>query len=308
MGLAKTILKVVAKGYGFIQEERGHTPTTLLNYISNNPDFLPPLIEPAQSIDSESVVKWHLWGNPSLEYASEPTPFELRCWDFHGGQHGGFVATIPEMEDFCTFSVVPDWQCDIQDIEGLTNSKTDLRKYSSMDSFAQYGTHKLIDDLTEEQLFKVLAHHEIRIIHTPGTSDCFIKRAWDKRLFLSNGGGSHHLAAARYIAGRLKIKVALQGRLNTYLLNLQAIKALQRKFCIYTISNKPKHLLGFRNAMFRFRASYGWSDLPRPYNFQAIAIFLPKDEPRSLSAALYLSDAKAFNLGLYLYDLANNQR
>ncbi len=108
---------------------------------------------------------------------------------------------------------------DIRDIEGLSSSKSKLEKYPTLDDFAVRGTTEFLDDISEENLNKMLDYSEMRIINNPNTSDHFIQHQWDGRIFLVNSGGSHHFAAARYIAKKLKKEVAITGRLERYTFN-----------------------------------------------------------------------------------------
>jgi len=80
-----------------------------------------------------------------------------------------------------------------------------------------------------------------------------------------NSGGSHHFAAARYIASRIKRRVPLHDRLRTYSISPLALGALLRDFDMHAISDDAAISSGFHNAMMTFRATYLWQHLPRPY-------------------------------------------
>lgn len=132
----------------------------------------------------------------------------------------------------------------------------------------------------------------------------FATWAWDGRVFLMNSGGSHHFAAAKYIAARLEQPVELTGTYKIYGLCEQAITELRREYGMFVLSHEPDAWLGFNEAMARFKATYYWKTLPRPHNHQRCAIFLPLKEKRSAMVARILKENNFQDLGAYLAGLA----
>lgn len=122
-----------------------------------------------------------------------------------------------------------------------------------------------------------------------------------------NSGGSHHFAAARYIATRLKTPVPLHGRLRTYSIKPKAVDSLTRDFEMFVIPETTEARMGFFYAMQSFRATYLWQILPRPVRDTSCAILLPKSEPRSAKVAAVLREAKVFDLSSYLQALVAQQ-
>lgn len=70
-----------------------------------------------------------------------------------------------------------------------------------MDDMVVRNSPEMIDEISPAKLAKNLAWDEIRII-SHVDHDYFATWAWDGRVFLMNSGGSHHFAAAKYIAAR----------------------------------------------------------------------------------------------------------
>lgn len=218
---------------------------------------------------------------------------------------GSFLLHRPEYAQLGQCQMTDDWRCDITDVDGFAASKSELADFTSTDQMVATNSRDMIDAITHEKLAKNLAHREIRIIHSPG-SDHFRRYAWDGRLFLINSGGSHHFAAAKYIAGRLPESVPLRGQLQTYSLNALAIASLRRDFEMFVISDATPISLGFHDAMVAFRATWLWHPMPRPFA-DAKAILLPKAERRSMLVAERLRRAGVADLGAHLAHLAATQ-
>lgn len=276
-----------------INEDLGR-PITLLRLIDECPDMRVELTEPVQVIDAQSVAQWHHWGNQP----SNDDPYRKRGailgWRHSAGRYNSFEIHRSEFENLGHCEVVENWNCDIHDVTGLTFSKSKLHKFTSLDSMVETNSRELIDSITEDKLLKNLAHDEIRILSRENTSDYFTRYLWDDRIFLvNNSGGSHHFAAARYIASRIAYPISLQGTLRTYFINPLAIDSLQCDFDMYSISDDAAISNGFHEAMERFCATYFWQYLPRPYE-HARAILLPKCDPRSMRVSTVLRDAGFF--------------
>ncbi|HCF2896160.1 TPA: hypothetical protein NID31_006287, partial [Pseudomonas aeruginosa] len=143
---------------------------------------------------------------------------------------------------------------------------------------------------------------EIRILHREDPSDHFACYRWDGRLFLMNSGGSHHFAAARYIASRLRHSVPLQGRLKVYGLNSASVGSLARDFEIFALRDDPAGYMAFHDAMRAYGAAYLHRRLPRPYD-DCRAVFLPRGDVRSLRVAAVLQELGFFDLGDHLQEL-----
>ena len=166
------------------------------------------------------------------------------------------------------------------------------------------NSREMIDQLSEAKLDENLSHSEIRILRH-NSSDYFARYRWDGRIFLVNSGGSHHFAAARYIASRIEKKIPLRGKLKTFSLNTDVVKGFLRDFNIYVI-NKNSHE-AFRKTLESFKATFLWQDMPVPYQ-DTRAIVLPKNEKRSFCISNVLYHAGVFDLGALFSVLCERQR
>lgn len=165
---------------------------------------------------------------------------------------------------------------------------------------------EMIDMITEEKLVQNISHGEIRILHDSNIGDHFTRYQWDGRLFLINSGGSHHFAAARYIAARIGKPVPLKGKLYTYSIDPLAVDGLRRDFDMYAISDTPEVFCDFLEAMKSVKAPYYWHRLPTPHDHAQI-ILLPKNDKRSMRVSNVLRVTGLFDVGEYLFGLVQNR-
>lgn len=300
--MLKTLLTQVVEG---LQEDFGH-PVKLIRLLQEHPDICVSLDAAAPNIDAYSVAPWHELGESKHLYGPRRERGSLMGWKQRDKySYGGFYLHRPEYSQIAQREIVDDWVCDITDVQGFAGSKSELRNFASTDQMVEANSHDMIDALTPEKLAKNLAHREIRIIHAPG-SDFFQRYAWDGRLFLINSGGSHHFAAAKYIAARLPQAVALRGKLVTYALNAIAIASLQHDYEMFVISDATAISRGFHDAMEAFRATWLYHSMPRPFQ-DTKAILLPKAERRSMQVATLLRKAGVADLGAHLAQAAATQ-
>lgn len=288
-----------------IQEDIGYSPVKLRNAIDSYPDFLPKLEEPQKTINERDIVRWHEWGDKRYNFTEYSDLTVMLGWRYSHGSYTSFEQAMPEFDNFGQHETRPNWVCEIQDITGLLSSKDNLNQFASLDQFVKTTRPRLIEEITEQNLLSNLAHNEIRIgheLHADTKDDHFSRYLWDNRIFLSNNGGSHHFAAARYIAGKMGRKIRLNGKLITYSINPRSVEALRERFDIVVIDDSAKEQNQFHQAMKAFSATYLWRRLPQPYD-NCRAIFLPKDETRSKTVASHLKTAGAYDLGKYLRTL-----
>lgn len=143
-------------------------------------------------------------------------------------------------------AVVPHFECDASDIEGISNSKSADRPHESIDAFGAYyideqnrfsreGKPRLGCD--NAGLKELLSHREIRLLHAPGC-DVFSVRAWDGRLFVDNSGGSHHLAGAIHVAQKISVRIPITSKLYLYWLNQLTVQWLLDGFHLVLIPER----------------------------------------------------------------------
>lgn len=285
-----------------LREDFGQ-PATLLRLLQTTPELRVDLPPPPLSIDATSIVRWHELGIPSPLEWPRRNPGVLRGWKASGNYYDSFTVARQEYTQLGQRTELKV-ELDINEVDGVSASKSDLTTFQTLDQLVETNSGEMIDEISDAKLAKNLAHREIRILH--GDSDYFARYLWDGRTFLMNSGGSHHFAAARYLAKRLNQRVPLRGRLYVYELNGSAVAALRRDFEMFVISDEAAIANDFHEAMRSFQATWLWHPMPRPYE-KTRAILLPRAEKRSLRVAQALRDAGVLDFGAYLTDLVAHQ-
>lgn len=281
-------------------------PASLRRALAAHPQVLASLDPPPVSIYVGSVPSWGQLGSINrVAYLSQPEG-ELRGWRWTGEQWLGFPIFRSEYARIarCEQTSVT---VDLQYVHGFSDSKSDLAGFKTTDEFVVARRPKLISEISRRQLAELLAHREIRVIHSPGI-DSFARFQWDAhgpRLWLLNHGGSHHLSAAKLVAARLGERVLLSGTLRTHSLDPSAVASLRADYEMFAVAQDEAGTKAFEKAMEKVRATWLWHPLPRPYA-HCVAVLLPRSESRSMRAAKELRDAGFTDLGEYLTLLAQS--
>lgn len=296
--------KILQFFYDSARESFG-VPARLLRLLDERPDLCVQLEQPPAHIGLSSVVPWHDWTQPSIEYRHRNAGWAVG-WMQTGDRYASFEATLSPLMRLTTQATEDNWSCDIRDVHGFASSKSNLHEFRSMDAMVETNSQEMIADISAAGLQKNLAHKEIRIIHGSHGDDYFLRHLWDGRVFLMNSGGSHHFAAAKYIAVRLPEKVRLTGRLQTLSLHAGAVHDLCAEYEVFAISDAPALSLAFGDAMRMYGAKYLWRDMPRQWP-DVKAILLPRSEIKSMRVAAALRDAGAFDIGTHLTQLVMAQ-
>lgn len=289
-----------------MQESVGH-PATLARVLRESMVGPSGIAAPAHGIGAASVVDWtRVNAGQWRERGPGRTVHAVRWSKSHGFYSSGFVE-VPAYTRLRRATLVDDWVCDIRDVEGFLHSKSDLTRFDNMDAMAMLASPELVADADEAALQANLGHKEIRILHASTHSDYFRRYAWDGRVFLMNSGGSHHFAAARYIAGQRGIRVPLKGRLEIYALNEAAVTELCADFELFALNGGIAHWNAFHDAVRRFGATWLTHELPQPLQAES-AVLLPKSEHRSVRVAEMLRKYGVADLGEHLKRLCDRQK
>ncbi len=126
-------------------------------------------------------------------------------------------------------------KCDIQEINNLINSKSNLGNFKNLDEVVIKNSDELISSLTEENLIKNIKHKESKIFHT--SNEFLTFTAYNNKLTWNNNGGSHHFMAARYIAQKLNKKIKIEATLEIQYLNSKFIINLFEEYSIFLINH-----------------------------------------------------------------------
>lgn len=275
-------------------------PAHLRRALKEHPQMRASLDPPSQSICLGSIPAWEQLGSINQVHVLSQPKGKLHGWRRTGDHWLGFYTERSEYTQIvrCEQASVT---VDLEDVHGFSNSKSDLTAFRTTDDLVVARRPKLIREISERQLNKLLSHREIRVIHSPG-ADSFARYQWDAhgpRLWMLNQGGSHHLSAAKFVASRLGERVLLTGTLRTWSFDAGAVASLRADFEMFAVAQEGMRATVFGREMERFRATWLWHPLPRPYE-HCIGVLLPRSEVRSVRAAEELRNAGFADLGEHL--------
>lgn len=293
------ILQVISD---HVRESLGN-PVRLRRFLGDRPDFKVDLLAPEDSIDMSRVPRWHNLTSASAQ-RRRSDHVELMGWRMQGGQMASFIQYDAALDNLVRRTTIDAWSCDLQDVHGFANSKSDLKAFRSTDEMVEVNSPEMISDVSLKGLRKNLAHGEIGLLREWQT-DWLQVHQWDKRMFVVNDGGSHHLAAAKYIAGRIGAPVPLRASLHYYSIDPNAVTLLRSEYDIYLVDDKPELANTFFDVMQSYGATWLWHDLPQPYE-NARAIFLPRAEEPSMRVSQVFRAAGFVELGQHLEDVARS--
>lgn len=275
-----------------IQEEFLH-PAGFIRKIKTHPQLQILLKIPPTTANSDQIIHWNRWDNATFD-----KKYTLNIMK----KYGLTQQYIPELEYLVTVHEVENWRCDIRDVDCLGASKSNLSLFKTIDDFATTVNHNLVSDISEQNLNKNLRWEGGRILDSP-TFYCY---AWDnKRIHLSNSGGSHHFSAARYLALQLNKKIPICGKQYTFHLNPQSVISLLNQFDLFSIDNK--HWLFIIDECEQFGAPVGFYPAPQPFYNQTI-IFLPRNNKRSMRISKLFKQIELFDFSLFLLKSLKKQK
>ncbi|NML19119.1 DUF6685 family protein [Azohydromonas caseinilytica] len=289
--------------------ERFGTPHKLRPFLDENARKLQVSLDAVPGpIAAASMPRWHEWGEALRSGSVAFKAGELLGWrtQRNFGYHS-YRVVLPELARFGSCIRLPDWRCDIQDVEGLQASKAELARYDSLDALALQGSPQLVDEISSARLNTLLARREIRTLRRQQSSDHFARFLWDGRVFLINSGASRQFAAARLVAARLGQKVPLCGELRVYSIEPPAVNNLRRDFELFAVSCRDVVAnVRFHEALRGSRIPYLSKRMPAP-GTDAEVIFLPRADRRSMAAAAELRAAGYPDVGKLLSALLLRQ-
>jgi hypothetical protein len=292
---SKKILRVILDSLGL--------PASLRHFLAESQDLKFSSEVRSRTIDVTDVATWHEWGKGNHAIGSWRAAGELLGWRSEGSEFCSYRQTIEALARLGFTEIVKDWECEIQDVEGIAASKADLAAFSTLDEMAVQCAGYLAGEVSNQNLAASLGWPGGAILHINQTEDYLAYHQWDRRVFLMNSDGSHHFVAGRYLAARLGVTVPLTANLHIHRISSQAVAALVADFEIFALSDDPSAFGQFHDAMRSYRAGYLWIDLPRTYT-GGRAVFLPRTDHRSMKVASLLRDEGHSDLGAHLMSLA----
>lgn len=261
------------------------------------------LAKPSGGIDACKIIRWDRWHRRSLPSARH-SPWPVRSaanalrWS---GRRPNIVSCEIEIEALtrlCRRETIEDFRCDARDIECLCASKAPLAELGSLDEMATRFSANLIDGITLANLRRNLAHEAWR---GPFRDEGVVldRFGWDGRLCLHNEGGSHHFAAARYLASRLGTPLPIRATLNEYRFDADAVEELDVTYRLFLIGDVGMARLAIGDALRNFSATFLLAAAPRPHQGHTV-LLLPRSHGRSCRAAKVMDRRGHFDFGRFL--------
>ncbi|OOF59707.1 DUF6685 family protein [Rodentibacter myodis] len=168
--------------------------------------------------------------------------FNKYCIEWRYRKYEGRVASscnqelLPMLKSLLSSKMIPNWLCEIQTITNVSSSKSLLSEFTNLNDLVLQDSQDLISEITLENLSKNMRHYESKIFHVE--TEIVSCELWSKTFTWHNTGGSHHFAAARYIANELGKEVKLTVNLELTYLDEEQFHSLFSKYEIFIISNR----------------------------------------------------------------------
>jgi len=194
------------------------------------------------------------------------------------GKPFGLAAELecPALEQFCSPRSFGAVTLDIREITCLSASKGPLASSETLDDFAVSECRREIGSGTSEQLEACLRYYGVRLA-SPFKDDGeeLVAVAWSGgTICWPNSDGSHHFAAARYIAGVLQQPVPITASLTSYSISHEAVAMLAQDFFAWVMPDHDKTWL-FIRMIHQYGLEVGIATMPRPYR-NKLLILLPR--------------------------------
>ena len=279
--LKKASLKIkeVLKGSGVIESDLGELPfDSMFNH----------------------VIRWEKW------YYTQEKSFighevEGRCFTSYRGHKRKSV--IYDLMHVSKATLFNNWTCDIQEIYGILASKSSLSSSKSLHEFAEKYCLYLIKECSDQALNDCLEWEDKYVFKYS-----FLRSyQWNQnRILLSNNSGSHHFAAARYIANKLKVDVKwCYKELIHFQLVDERVRSLINTLYMYVL---PSKMVNELHKVFNSNDFMFFLRLPFPFEERAAICFYRDSEESKIINDLF-KESGAFDLSILLIsELDKNNR
>lgn len=270
------------------------TRYNLKNILKQNRTHFKPKLRPSNSLGARRYF-WEFFRGPCSEW-------RYRKYEGRTGSSSN-QEFLPLFRDLLSSEIIPDWKCDIQTITNVSCSKSCLSDFSDLNDVVAQNSKELISEITLENLAKNMKHYGSKIFHeTTQTVSCEL---WSRTFTWHNENGSHHFAAARYIANKLDKDVELSANLEITYLDEQKFHDLFSKYEIFLISSRnTKQYLVLFETLLNSKVSFITAPIDRcfsddkDYSSLKLFAFYRKDNKSAPIVELF---KKSSALNLYEY-------
>lgn len=268
-------------------------PSRIIELIEKQQVFSNELSIP-NDVSSSSVIKWHEWLKASIY---DEHHYMLR-------NRNNFKNIKSKELDSLIFKEESNNEIEIQDINSLSASKSDLRLYNSLDEAAPKISHEHIGQMSEKDLNSCLDH-----LYKRAWKDDYISLnhySWYGKNYLwDNGDGSHHFVAARYITKHINKKIYKKARIIKYTVDAKALRCFLAENNMFLFSEKEYRL---DEILKNFGCLFGYLPLPSPlneYNPNTQILILPNNNKRNNIVSKTFSKYKFVSWNKFMNDNLN---
>jgi hypothetical protein len=182
----------------------------------------------------------------------------------------------PALNHFCTATSFGVVTFDIRQITSLSASKGPLAHSQTLDDFALAECRREIGSANVEQLEACLRYYGVRLA-SPWRADGegVVAVSWSGgTIYWPNHDGSHHFAAARYIAGLINKPVPITASLTAWSINHDAVSTFSGEFFSWVL---PDHdnTWSFIRMVHQYGLAIGIAGMPLPYRGDLL-VMLPR--------------------------------
>lgn len=174
------------------------------------------MLENENSIELNGVIPFHKIHNASLTSSFNSINFKEYL--------NNLVHTV----------TIDNFETDISKIDGLSSSKDacDFDKFKTIAQFAEKTCQNLIEQIDMANLTYTLSHERNLLNNTDLSIDLEELHiySWQNKIYWKNGGGSHHFAAAQYLANKMNVLVKVVGELQIQYLDSNAVANFNNRF------------------------------------------------------------------------------
>ena len=267
-----------------------------------SPEHITKSIDPPHSISYyDSMIHWDRWSNNF----NNSYPYKLEGWSKRNGRYLKLHTDQEWLKHLCK-SEESMWSGDMRQISALGASKSNLKDFETFGDMVQQNSKDLVGSISISMIEKNLSHYQIRIFNSD-SGDYLVTNSWTNRISLINSGGSHHFAAAHYLATQLNYPIPLTCTMYKYTLDSQAILNLCTEFDVYVINNERNELNIFHDYMSKYSITYYYRELPLPLK-NSYALFLPKKEILSNKVSNLLRATGHYYLNDYFLQLISENK
>jgi hypothetical protein len=293
---------------GLVRERLG-APPGLRQFLHDNAgrlhtgsfDAKPGNITPA------SIPRWHEWGQPSHSDGAVFQAGELLGWKSH--RNFGYLSyrvVRPELAGFGSCLAVPDWLCNVQDVDALHAATSRMEKSSSLKEPPRRATPEPVEGVRHPRLACLLERLEARPLHRQRSSEHFVRHLWDGRVFVTDNGALRDFAAD-HVAAQFVQRAVLRGELRVFSIEPQAVRSLRSDFELFAVSSHNVFAnVAFHDAVRKSHTPYLSKRMPKPLSDTEV-IFLPRVNRRSMALAAEMRAAGFADVGQHLSTLVLRQ-